>query len=75
MANKNQEVKDKPSITIDGEKHIIENMTSEQQLIINHITDLEKKARSLQFNLEQLQVGKEAFITKLKESVKTNKQE
>ena len=33
--------------------------------MINHITDLDRKIGSTQFNLDQLQVGKQAFAEML----------
>jgi hypothetical protein len=38
-------------------------MTERQQVIVNHIADLERKIKSTQFNLDQLSVGKDAFVT------------
>ena len=40
-------------------------MTDRQRVVVNHITDLERKIRSAQFNLDQLSVGKDAFIQML----------
>jgi restriction endonuclease S subunit len=44
-------------------------MTTEQQAMVNHLIDLDRKIGSSQFNIEQLQVGKQAFLTMLKESL------
>ena len=56
-------------IVIDGEEHIFEDMTQEQQVMVNHIADLDRKMGSAQFNLDQLRVGKDAFIQMLKASL------
>ena len=53
-------------ITIDDKEYILEEMTPEQQAMVNHIADLERKISSSQFNLEQLQFGKSAFVNALK---------
>ena len=37
--------------------------------MINHITDLERKIGSTQFNLDQLQVGRQAFLDMLTKSL------
>ena len=37
--------------------------------MINHITDLDRKISSTQFNLDQLQVGKGAFMELLNRSL------
>jgi hypothetical protein len=59
----------KTPVVIDGVEYTFEDMTQEQQLMVNHLTDLDRKIASSQFNLDQLNVGKNAFIAMLKESL------
>ena len=61
--------KEKPVITIDDKDFNIEDMTGEQQAMINHINDLDRKIGQSQFNLEQLQFGKNAFVNSLSQSL------
>ena len=56
-------------ITIDDVEHDIESMTDQQKAMINHIADLDRKMGTTQFNLDQLAVGKQAFVNMLKESL------
>jgi hypothetical protein len=56
-------------ITIDGVEHDFESMTDEQKLLVNHCLDLDRKIASTQFNLDQLKVGKDAFVNLLKASL------
>ncbi len=63
--------KEKPVITIDDKEFNIEDMTGEQQAMINHINDLDRKIGQSQFNLEQLQFGKNAFVNSLSQSLET----
>jgi hypothetical protein len=56
----------KTPIVIDEVEHFFEDMTQEQQVLVNHIADLDRKIGSSQFNLDQLNVGKTAFIQLLK---------
>jgi restriction endonuclease S subunit len=63
--------KEKPVITIDDKEFNIEDMTGEQQAIINHINDLDRKIAQSQFNLEQLTFGKNAFVNSLSQSLET----
>jgi len=56
-------------ITIDDVEYVLEDMTPEQQLLVNHVADLDRKISSTQFNLDQLSVGKQAFIQMLKEKL------
>ncbi len=56
----------KTPITIDDVEYVFEDMTPQQQAMVNHITDLDRKIGSSQFNLDQLSVGKDAFVKMLK---------
>jgi len=59
----------KTPIKIDEVEYMYEDMTQEQQMIVNHIEDLSRKIASSQFNLDQLNVGKQAFVNLLKEAL------
>jgi hypothetical protein len=59
----------KNQVTIDDVSYEFEDMTTEQQAMVNHLIDLDRKIGSSQFNLDQLNVGKQAFLTMLKESL------
>ena len=56
-------------VTIDGKEYTFEDMNQEQQTLVNHVADLDRKINSTQFNLDQLKVGQQAFIQLLKESL------
>ena len=58
-------------ITIDGIEYDYNDLTEEQQALFNHCVDLDRKIGNTQFNLDQLMVGKEAFIGRLKASLET----
>ncbi len=59
----------KTPITVDDKEYIFEELTKEQQIIINHISDLQRKIQSSEFNLQQLTFGKDAFVNALKEAL------
>ena len=63
--------KEKTPITVNNEEFFIEDMTDEQKAMINHIQDLTRKIESSQFNLEQLNFGKNAFVNSLSNSLNT----
>ena len=63
--------KDKTIITVNDEAHIYEDMTDEQKALINHINDLDRKIGTSQFNLEQLNFGKNAFVNALSQSLES----
>ena len=67
--------KDKPVLNLDDKEYIIEDMTDEQKMMVNHINDLQNKQNTNQFMADQLSVGKEAFINMLRESLTKEKQE
>jgi len=56
-------------------EYLLDDLTDEQKAMVNHIADLENKISSTAFNLDQLTVGKEAFITRLGESLKEESEE
>lgn len=53
------------TITIGDKEYTEDQLTDQQKVMINHITDLDRKIGSTQFNLDQLQVGKQAFMEML----------
>jgi hypothetical protein len=58
-------------IEINGTEYTEDQLTDQQKVIINHIADLDRKIRSTQFNLDQLTVGKNAFVNMLTASLAT----
>jgi hypothetical protein len=71
---KNKQESIKTQIKIDDDDYQYEDMTPEQQTMVNHIADLDKKLNGTKFNADQLQVGKDAFVNMLKTSL-TSKEE
>lgn len=61
--------KEKKTITFNDVKHNVEDLTEQQVAMVNHIADLDKKLRSLRFNIDQLNVGREAFFNMLSASL------
>jgi len=57
------------TITINGTDYTEDQLTNEQKAMINHIADLERKIGTTQFNLDQLNVGRQAFVNMLNESL------
>jgi len=58
------------TITIDDKEYNVDDLTQEQVALVNHVTDLDRKISSSQFNLDQLNVGRNAFMSLLTESLK-----
>ena len=60
---------EKKTITVNDVEHNIEDLTEQQVAMVNHIADLDKKLGSLGFNMDQLNVGREAFVNMLATSL------
>ena len=56
-------------VKIDDVEYDANNFTEEQTLLFNHCLDLDRKIGSTNFQLQQLNVGKEAFIKMLKDAL------
>ena len=63
------------TITIDGREYTEDQLTDEQKVLINHVADLDRKIGSARFNLDQLQVGRDAFMNMLTASLKKETEE
>jgi hypothetical protein len=64
----------KAIIAVDDVDYTEDQLTDEQKLMINHINSLQQKINSAQFNLDQLSVGKDAFVNMLKSSLNSGKE-
>ena len=56
-------------VTIAGKEYEESTMDAQQMYLINQIRDLQAKAGSLRFQLDQVQVAQDAFTTALIQSV------
>ena len=57
-------------VTIDGVDFDANDFTEQQTVLFHHVVDLDRKIASTQFQLQQLNVGKDAFLAMLKEALK-----
>jgi len=63
------------TITINDKEYTEDQLTDQQKVLINHIGDLERKIGSTQFNLDQLTVGRDAFMSLLNQSLQEPEQQ
>ena len=63
------------TVSINGTDYTEDQLTDQQKVMINHVADLDRKIGSTQFNLDQLQVGKQAFMDMLKKALEEPAQE
>jgi hypothetical protein len=59
----------KTPIVIDGVEYQFEDMTDQQKVLVNHVADLDRKLGSARFNVDQMQVGRDAFFAMLKQAL------
>ena len=57
------------TVTINDVEHKVSDFSPEQISLVNHVSDLDRKIQSSNFNLEQLQFGREAFMSSLTKSL------
>ena len=62
---------EKKTITVNEIEHNIEDLSEQQIAMVNHIADLDKKLGNLGFNMDQLKVGREAFVNMLSASLES----
>ena len=74
MAEKEKE--QKPAVlTLDEQEYVIDDMSDDEKMLLNHINDMQNKINTNQFMRDQLEVGKEAFINKLRDSLNAEPEE
>ena len=62
--------KEKTVITVNDVDYNVDDLTQEQIAMVNHVADLDRKISSSQFNIDQLNVGRGAFMNMLTDSLK-----
>lgn len=66
---------EKNTITVNDVEYNVDDFTDEQKILLNHVTDLDRKLGNAQFNLDQLMVGREAFVQRLANSLEAQPEE
>ena len=62
---------EKKTITVNEVEYNLDDFTAQQSALLNHINDLDRKLSSAQFNLDQLNVGRQKFVELLAESLES----
>jgi hypothetical protein len=60
---------DKTPITVNDTEYFVDDMTDAQKTMLNHVNDLERKLANARFNLDQLAIGRDAFVNMLAQSL------
>ena len=61
--------KKEKTIVINDKEYTESQLTDRQKVMVNHLADLDRKINSIRFNLDQLNVGREAFMNMLTQSL------
>ena len=59
----------KAMLNLDGKEYVIDDMNDEQKVMVSHIADLTRKMETMNFNMQQLEFGKQAFVNSLKKTL------
>ena len=57
------------TITINSVDYTEDQLNDTQKVMVTHVADLDRKIKSTQFNLDQLLVGRQAFMQALTASL------
>jgi len=71
MAKKTKKEQPEQTVVIDGKEYKVSDLSSEAVELVNHVADLDRKISSSKFNLDQLNVGRGAFMNLLTGSLET----
>jgi len=69
MAKKQNKKEKEPFLDIDGDTYSVDELDDNQKLMVQHLSDLNRKIDGATFNLQQLQFGRQAFVDALKASI------
>jgi len=66
---KNKKKAEEQVIMINNVEHKVSDLSQEQIMYVNHVSDLDRKLESSRFNLDQLQGGRNHFMNLLEASL------
>ena len=73
--SKKQKENSEQKVTINDVDYNVSDLSEAQVAMVNHVADLDRKISSSQFNIDQLNVGRGAFMNMLTDSLKGEKDE
>ncbi len=60
---------EKKTITVNDKEYNVDDLTEQQNTMVNHIADLDRKLSNARFNVDQMAVNREAFVNMLTKSL------
>jgi len=61
------------TITINDKSYTEDQLNDTQKVMVNHVADLDRKISSANFNIDQLKMGRMAFMNTLTASLEVEK--
>jgi hypothetical protein len=62
---------EKKTITVNDVEYNLDDFTPQQSAFLNHISDLDRKLSNAQFNIDQLNMGRQKAVELLATSLET----
>ena len=69
MTKNKKEKNSEPKVNLNGVDYSINDMTDDQKVLLAHANDLNRKVDSAKFNLQQIEIGRNAVINALSEAL------
>ena len=69
MTKNKKEKNSDPKVHLNGVDYSINDMTDDQKVLMAHANDLNRKVDSAKFNLQQMEIGRNAVVNALSEAL------
>ncbi|QDP47847.1 MAG: hypothetical protein Unbinned400contig1004_16 [Prokaryotic dsDNA virus sp.] len=69
MTKNKKDTTSEPTLNLNGVEYNINDMTDDQKVLLAHINDLNRKVDSAKFNLQQMEIGRNAFVSALSKAL------
>ncbi len=63
------EVQEKPTLVLDGENHVIDDLSDKAKYLVGQLQDLQQQATATSARADQIEVARQGFTTLLKEEI------
>ena len=61
-----KEKQNEPTLVLDEKEYVINDLGDDEKLMVAHINSLNQKIDDARFNLQQIEMGRQAFVNSLK---------
>ena len=63
------EVQEKPTLVLDGENYVIEDLSDKAKYLVGQLQDLQQQATATSARADQIEVARQGFTNLLKEEI------